>query len=186
MALSTVDLPDPDSPTSPKLSPSAMSSVTPSHHGVAPVADGQVAEGERAHVPSHALRSSTGSDVARLVHAGRRREKALRVGMLRACQLPGPAFLHDLARVHHQDAVAVARDEVEVVADEDEAHARSRGRARRSGPAPAPARSRRARRSARPRSGCRAPGSASSRSSRAGPCRPTPRADRAAPRARGR
>ena len=53
------------------------------------------------------------------IRFGHRGQEGLGVGMLRGCeQLFGRRHLHDLADVHHRDAVADVLDDAEVVSDE--------------------------------------------------------------------
>ncbi len=123
----TVDLPEPDSPTRPRVSPGAICSVTSSsaRHGVSAAAEthcdaaqvdvglGRVGFGPRIGFRRHVVHGE-----AR--HGG---QQPLRVVVAGAQQhvLDG-AVLDDLAAVHDGDAVGEVGDHAHVVRDDENAH----------------------------------------------------------------
>ena len=175
MARSTVDLPEPDSPTRPSASPAgnAKRHIAGGAHqrGAGAVGDGDAFEFDHAAAPTAAGRSishagsrcNCGSSARRWPSSGQGGEQAPRVGMSRFVQPAGVADLDDLAGIHHQHPVAERRDEMQVVADEDQPHAAASHQLVHDGEHLL-CTVRRAPRWVRRRSGCRGPRSASWRS----------------------
>ena len=97
-------------------------------------------------------RMLSSSGALALVDARQAPQQRLRVRMeRRAEELARRRAFDDAPRVHHEHAVAGARDDAEVVRDEDDRESRARAGARARAPGSAPGSSRRARSSARRR-----------------------------------
>ncbi len=191
MARSTVDLPEPDSPTRPKDSPGCdveadvlQRVMKPSIDDATSFSIGRALRVMRAHSGSRfehrqrmpvRRRSSAGSS------AGRAYRDAAALRSSRRLQL-----LDDLAGIHDDDAVAEGRDQPQIVGDEDQPHAALGDQLVEDAQHLELHRDVERRGRLVGDQQVRARRSASWRSSRAGPCRPRPRADRGRRRARDR
>ena len=176
-ARSTVDLPEPLSPTRPKLSPRSTLNETFFTASVLPkrTLSAAISIMSSSHDGSRCI---TGSRALLVAECRQALQQAARIGMVGAQQVGGAQLLHHASGIHHHDAVAEMRNQRQIVADQDQPHAAARHEILDQ------AQDLRLHRGIQRAGGfvgdqqfrVRAP--ASSRSSRAGPCRRTARADR--------
>src|SRR3974390_2987490 len=133
IARPSVVLPEPDSPTTPSVSPLRTSTLMPSTALMWPT----IRRSTPRLIGNQTLRSfvetTTGSSGCGGAGsglgsgAGRGGEQRARVGMYRRCEYTlDIALLDDLALLHHADAVGNLAHDAEVVGDEQHRHAKPR------------------------------------------------------------